>query len=87
MSRIRVHIRTVGHVLSELNRQYRRADRGDLEWTDASHAARILREMRHALEGDALERRIAALEQALAERDGAPPPRHINGNGRYAAPR
>jgi hypothetical protein len=63
----RVHLHTVGHVLTELGRQYRRADDGDLGWQDARAAAAILKEIRALIEGDALEQRIAAIERALAD--------------------
>jgi hypothetical protein len=47
VARRRTKLRTVGHVLAELGRQYRRADEGELDWADAAAAARILREIRH----------------------------------------
>jgi hypothetical protein len=67
-----MHLATIGQIVTELGRQYRRADHGAMEWQDARAAAAILREMRQALEGSALEQRLAAIEQALAERRGKP---------------
>jgi hypothetical protein len=59
-------------------------DRGD-GWADAGKAAYILFTITRMLEGGELEERIARLETALAARNGAaPPPRHVNGNGRHA---
>jgi hypothetical protein len=81
MARKRTRLRTVGHVLSELGRQYRRADSGELPWPDAAAAARILREMRVTIEGDAFEQRLADLEARVA----ATPAKASNGAGRYAA--
>ena len=60
-----------------MGRQYRRANSGELDWVDASHASRILREMRVAIEGSVLETRIAALEAAIAEHK----PLKANGHG------
>lgn len=64
MARRRTKLRTLGHVLAELGRQYRRADAGELDWRDAAAAARILREMRHLLEATDIEQRLARLEAA-----------------------
>ena len=63
-----------------MGRQYRRADAGDLDWVDANAAARILREMRVAIEGSDFEARLAALEQTLAGRP------KLNGHARPARP-
>ena len=63
-----------------MGRQYRRANSGELDWVDASHASKILREMRVAIEGSVLENRIAALETALAEHQ-AKKPLKANGHG------
>jgi hypothetical protein len=68
-------LRTIGGILTELSRVYRAAWSGKLEWQDAGHAARILRELRQTIEGDAIEQRIAALE-ALAM-----PEKRANGGG------
>lgn len=84
MARRRTRLKTVGHILSELGRQYRRADAGDIDWADAAHAARILREMRHALEASDIEQRLAALE-AAAEADDSP--RRGNGHDRHTSTR
>jgi hypothetical protein len=72
VARKRTHLKTLGHVLTELGRQYRRADAGELDWPDAACAARILREMRQVIEGDGFEQRIAALEDALGKQPGRP---------------
>jgi hypothetical protein len=81
----RIYLKTVGHICTELARQYRRADRGELDWQSAAAASRILRELRQTLEGSELEQRIAALEAALAERDERRPAQ-INGHGLGARP-
>jgi hypothetical protein len=70
--RRRVNFKTVAHIINELGRQYRRADAGSLEWQDCRAAALVLREMRQAMEGGEIERRIEALEQQLAEARGQP---------------
>ena len=74
MPRKRVHFQTIGHVLTELCRQYRRADRGELPWNDAAAAARILREIRQVIEGSDLTSRIEALEARLPDRHHLPGP-------------
>ena len=61
----RFRLRTVGGVLSELSRVYRAAWLGNLVWSDAGSAARILREIRQTIEGSELERRIEAVEARL----------------------
>jgi hypothetical protein len=66
MARKRIRLKTVGHVLSEMGRQYRRADNGEMLWIDAANAVRILREMRAAMEGSLLVQRIEQLESQLA---------------------
>jgi hypothetical protein len=81
LSRKRVHIRTVDHVLHEVW-QYRRADRGELDWSDAAAASRILHEIRAAIECSELERRVAALEEAAGDPDWS---RQPNGADRYDA--
>jgi hypothetical protein len=70
LARKRLYLKTIGHVLGELSRQYRRADQGTLDWADAVAAARILREMRACLEGSNLEERIAAIEATLSGLEG-----------------
>jgi hypothetical protein len=64
--RRRFRLRTVGGVLTELARVYRAGWDGTLTWQDAACAARILREIRGAIEGGELEQRIARLEAQLA---------------------
>ena len=61
----RFRLRTVGGVLTELSRVYRAGWSGALTWQDAASAARILREIRNAIEGGELERRIEALEARI----------------------
>jgi hypothetical protein len=79
LSRTRVHIKTVGHVLQELSKQYRRADRGEIDWPAAVAAAKVLREIRTTLEGDGFERRITAIERLVDER--LPAGKAANGHG------
>jgi hypothetical protein len=76
MARPRRKLRTVGHVTTELGRQYRLAEAGKLSWVDAYYIARILRELRAMMEAGELEQRIASLEAALAahRRAGPSPP-------------
>lgn len=80
MARKRVRLKTIGHVLTELGRQYRRADNGELAWQDAAAAARILREMRTTIEGDTFEARISALETLAAGGSAATSDRRPNGH-------
>jgi hypothetical protein len=61
----RFRLRTVGGVLTELARLYRMAHHRQLPWSDAAAGARILREIRTTIEGDEIERRLAAVEQQL----------------------
>jgi hypothetical protein len=60
----RIHLKSIGHVVTEIGRVYRRADAGVMQWQDASAAARILRELRQALEGGDIEARILGWSQA-----------------------
>jgi hypothetical protein len=53
---------TIGGIMVELKRAYRMAHHGEMAWSDACSAARVLRELRFCLEGGDLEARIAALE-------------------------
>ena len=55
---------TVGSVVVELGRVYRKARRGELDVGDATRLAMILREIRCALEVSELEQRLLALESA-----------------------
>jgi hypothetical protein len=82
LPRQRVHIRTVGHVLQELSRQYRLADSGKLAWQDCAAAGRVLREIRATIEGSEVEQRLDKLEALLAEHRGARSPARPNGHGR-----
>jgi hypothetical protein len=65
---------TMRAVLTELARQYRRADRGEMDWQDTAAAARILREIRQAIERIAKfrdlrpEPDVAAMDQREYER-------------------
>jgi hypothetical protein len=76
----RFRLRTVGGVLTELSRVYRAGWSGTMTWQDAASAARILREIRNAIEGGELEQRIVRLEARIeaakpngSTRPGAPP--------------
>jgi hypothetical protein len=81
VARRRVYLNTVGHILQELGAQYRRADKGELEWADAVSAARVLREMRFCLETSDIEARIVAIEQLLQADGRTLPPGRPNGLG------
>jgi hypothetical protein len=63
--RRRFRLRTVGGVLTELARVYRAGWDGSLTWQDAACAARILKEIRVAIEGGEFERRLVAIEERL----------------------
>jgi hypothetical protein len=80
----RFRLANIAGVATELKRCYRAAWDGEISWQDAGCAARILREIRITIEGGEIERRIEALEAALAERDGRPRPRP-NGGAHDAA--
>ncbi len=54
---------TVGGVVTELGRVYRKARRGELDVGDATRLAYILREIRCALEASDIEKRLDALER------------------------
>ena len=58
-------LNTLGGVLVELGRIYREARRGELDKSDATKLATILREMRCALEASEIETRLKALEMRL----------------------
>jgi hypothetical protein len=81
VARPRIYLKTLGHVLSELGRQYRRADRGELPWQDAAAAGRVLRELRLILEANALEERIVEIETALQAQGFTLPRGRPNGLG------
>lgn len=72
MARPKARLRNIGDVLTELARQYRRANRGELDWADAHCASRILRELRLAMESGDLEQRLARIERQLAEAQQQP---------------
>ena len=55
-------LNSVGGVVTELGRVYRKARRGDLDIADATRLASILRELRCALEAGDVERRLDELE-------------------------
>lgn len=63
--------------MSVMARQYRLGDTGARDWGDVICAVRVLEKMRFAMEGEALEKRLAEVEAMLAEAD-LPPPR-LNG--------
>jgi hypothetical protein len=83
VARRRTRLKTIGHILTELGRHYRRADAGELNWADAAAASRVLREMRHLLETSDIEQRLQRLEEAAAS-DPDWPRASANGRGRYA---
>ncbi len=53
---------TVGGVVTELGRIYRQARKGQLDLSDATRLATILREIRCALEVSDFENRLTAVE-------------------------
>ncbi len=55
---------TVGGVVTELGRVYRKARRGELDVGDATRLAMVLREIRCALEASDIEKRLEELEAA-----------------------
>ena len=55
-------LNSVGGVVTELGRIYRQGRRGELDLTDMTRLATVLRELRCALEAGDLERRVDALE-------------------------
>jgi hypothetical protein len=55
-------LRTIGHVMTELGRVYRAARRGDIEAAEAARFAFILGQIRTAIEGGELARRLDAIE-------------------------
>ncbi len=62
-------LNSIGGVLNELARVYREARRGQIELSDATRLAFILREIRISLESSDIEKRLDALEAI------DPPPR------------
>ena len=60
--RLRLPLRSIKDVQSEMARLYRSAKAGDLAVTDASRLANILALLGRLIEGADLEQRIAALE-------------------------
>jgi hypothetical protein len=82
----RFRLANIAGVATELKRCYRAAWDGEISWQDAGCAARILRELRFCIESGEIERRIEALEAALADRQGQQP-RRPNGGGAYHAAR
>ncbi len=55
-------LNTVGGVVTELGRVYRKARRGEMDLGDAKSLVYCLREIRCALEAGDVERRLEALE-------------------------
>ena len=55
-------LNTVGGVVTELGRVYRKARRGDMEMGEAKSLTYVLRELRCALEAGDVERRLDELE-------------------------
>ena len=60
---------TIGAVRTEAARLYRAARRGEVPAQDASRMANVLALIVRCLEGADLERRMAAIEERLAERE------------------
>jgi hypothetical protein len=82
VTRTRIHLSNIGHILRELGAQYRRADRGELPWSDAAAAARILREMRLCIESSDIEQQIGEIISAM-DAAGISIPKPPRGNGRW----
>jgi hypothetical protein len=78
----RIRLAKVGDILRELKRCYEMAHAGEMTWQDAGCAARVLREARYCIEGDAFEQRIVALEQIAGT--GARPNGGIHRHGPLA---
>ncbi len=57
-------LNTVGGVVTELGRVYRKARRGDMDMGEAKSLTYVLRELRCALEAGDVERRLDELEAA-----------------------
>lgn len=55
-------LNTVGGVVTELGRVYRKARRGDMDMSEAKSLTYVLRELRCALEAGDVERRLDELE-------------------------
>ena len=64
-------LNTVGGVVTELGRIYRKARRCEMELSDATRLAMVLRELRSALEAGDIERRLDELEAAAPVVRGA----------------
>ncbi len=60
---------TIGEVRQEAARLYRAARRGEVPAQDASRMANVLALVARCIEGDTLERRMATLEERLAEKE------------------
>lgn len=58
-------LNTVGGVVTELGRVYRKARRGDMDMGEAKSLTYVLRELRCALEAGDVERRLDELETAF----------------------
>ena len=78
MPRERIHMQTVGHVLTAMCKTYGRAKAGKMAWADASLASLILLRIRSTIEVGDIEKRLEALEARLG---GAPPKNGHAGNG------
>jgi hypothetical protein len=78
----RLRLANIGGVVTELKRCYRMAHDGKMSWSDASAAARVLRELRFCFEGEAIEGRIGEIEAAMLANGMSLPknrPRSLNG--------
>ena len=65
-------LETVGDVVSELGKLYRRATHGQVPSADAARFAGILGELRRTLETGIIERRLEALEVEIQPRTSIP---------------
>jgi hypothetical protein len=71
-------LKTIGQVVRELARVYRAAKREDMESIHANRLANILNMMRAAMEAEALEKRVDAIEARVANREAPFKPRLVS---------
>lgn len=67
LSRSRVSLRSLDDVAAELARVYRRADRREIEWPEATKRAFVLTTLGKVLEAVVIEKRLSALEELAHE--------------------
>lgn len=65
--RSRVPLRSLDDVAAELARVYRMADRGGIEWSEATKRAFVLTTLGKVLEAAVIEQRLSALEELACE--------------------